>query len=157
MNPDTTNWGNFEATKGVSPLTRSQVKASFMLGGYDLNHREAGATPAKILYDHYTEKRLNTLEKDMLELKALKGFIKIQRLPNKNLKIPLDAIVDFDETGYLARATDLPVYGYGDDPVEAIEMLKREIESLYNDLMADDDFSDEWVEMKKFLAKRIAG
>lgn len=165
MNPDTINWGNFEATKGVSPLTRSQVKASPMLQDYDLKEkREVVATLPEILYDRYTEKRLllfeerlNTIGKDILELKALKGFIKIQRLPNKNLKIPLDAIVDFDEVGYLARTTDLPVYGYGDDPIEAIEMLKREIESLHNDLMADDDFSDEWIEMKKFLAKRITG
>ena len=156
MNPDTISWGNFEATKGARPLTPIQVKASFMLGGYDLNHREAGATPAKILYDHYTEKRLNTLEKDILELKALKGFIKIQRLPNKNLKIPLDAIVDFDETGYLARATDLPVYGDGDEPVEAIEMLKREIASHWNDLRVDYGYTDEWWKMNSVLIKKIS-
>lgn len=157
MNPDIINWGNFEATMGASPLTRSQVKASFILGNYDLNKREADATPAKILYDHYTEKRFNTIEKDILELKALKGgFIKIQRLPNKNLKIPLDAIVDFDEAGYLARATDLPLYGYGDDSIEAIEMLKREIESLYDELREDDSFSDEWLKIKSFLTERIA-
>jgi len=163
MNSDIGNWGNFKATDGARFSARYQANSSFMMENYDLNNREADATPTKILYDHSTEKRfvlfekrLNTVEKDIFELKALKGFIKIQRLPNKNLKIPLDAIVEFDEAGYLARATDLPVYGYGDDSIEAIEMLKREIESLYNDLMADDDFSDEWIEIKKFLAERIA-
>jgi predicted RNase H-like HicB family nuclease len=78
-------------------------------------------------------------------------------LPSKVLKISLDAIIEPDESGFIARLTDLPLYGYGEDPKEAIDMLKREIESLYEDLMEDDEFSEEWLRIKKFLAEKIIG
>ena len=100
--------------------------------------------------------RISALEEKIKKLSSFGlGFIKINLLPNKTLKIPLDAIVEPDEKGFIVRLTDLPLYGYGEDPKEAIEMLKREIESLYEDLMEDDEFSDEWLRIKKFLSERI--
>lgn len=83
------------------------------------------------------------------------GFIKINLLRSKNLRAPLDAIVEPDDDGFIARTTDIPLYGYGDDPIEAIDALKYEIESLYDDLMADDQFTDEWLRVKEFLQERI--
>lgn len=93
------------------------------------------------------------------QLKALNespGFIKINTLPNRILKLPIDAVVEPDDVGFLARTTDLPLYGHGEDPIEAVQMLKREIESLYNDLMDDDNFNEEHLRIKEFLKTAIA-
>lgn len=80
----------------------------------------------------------------------------ISILPNKTLNAPLDVIVEPDDEAFIARTPDLPLYGYGEDRIEAIEMLKREIESLYDDLMGDDSYSRDWFSVKKFLAERIS-
>jgi uncharacterized protein YqgQ len=101
--------------------------------------------------------RISGLEEKLRKFeKAAVGFIKINLLPSKNLKIPLDAIVEPDGEGFIARTVDLPLYGYGDDRIEAIEMLKYEIESLYDELMEDDNFSDEYLRIKRFLSERMA-
>ncbi|MBI5603503.1 MAG: hypothetical protein HY879_09105 [Deltaproteobacteria bacterium] len=59
-----------------------------------------------------------------------------------------------DGTGFIARTTEIPLYGHGNNPEDAVEMLKREIESLYEDLMEDDEFSEEWLNIKRFLMER---
>ncbi|GJQ57485.1 MAG: hypothetical protein D8M57_18140 [Candidatus Scalindua sp. AMX11] len=88
-------------------------------------------------------------------LKEGVNFIKLNRLPNKKLLSPLDAIVEPDDDGYIARTTDLPLYSFGDDIVEAVDSLKHEIESLYNDLMENDEFTEDWLRIKSFLKERI--
>ncbi|MFH1674320.1 MAG: hypothetical protein ABIF87_12965 [Pseudomonadota bacterium] len=100
--------------------------------------------------------KISALEEKIRRIeKATVGYIKINLLPTKSLRTPLDAIVEQDDDGFIARITDIPLYGYGDDPVEAIDALKCEIESLYDDLMEDDDFTEEWLAIKDFLKKRI--
>ena len=100
--------------------------------------------------------KISALEEKIRRIeKATVGYIKINLLPTKSLRTPLDAIVEQDDGGFIARITDIPLYGYGDDPVEAIDALKCEIESLYDDLMEDDDFTEEWLAIKDFLKKRI--
>lgn len=100
--------------------------------------------------------KISALEEKIRRIeKATVGYIKINLLPTKSLRTPLDAIVEQDDDGFIARITDVPLYGYGDDPVEAIYALKCEIESLYDDLMEDDDFTEEWLTIKDFLKKRI--
>lgn len=84
------------------------------------------------------------------------GFIRIGILPTRNLTCPLDAFVEPDDGGFIARAVDLPLYGYGDDPLEAVQALKCEIESLYEDLMQDDEFTAEWLRIKESLLDRIS-
>jgi hypothetical protein len=83
------------------------------------------------------------------------GFIKINFLATKRLSIPLDIIVEPDDGAFIARTTDIPLYGYGDDVMEAVEALKYEIESLYNDLTEDDSFSEDWLKIRDFLRERI--
>jgi hypothetical protein len=81
--------------------------------------------------------------------------IQINRLPHKTLKAPLDVLVEHDDDGFLARTPDLPLYGYGEDRIEAVDMLKQEITSLYDELLENDHFSDEWLDVKRFLTERI--
>jgi hypothetical protein len=83
------------------------------------------------------------------------SFVKINFLVTRNLRIPIDAVMESDETGFTAQALELPLYGSGDDPKEAIEMLKREIESLYEDLSEDDNFSEDWLRIKKYLSSTV--
>jgi len=121
-------------------------------------------TPSKLLYDQRHDHRIEKLEKDVAELKEMYGklaeeegfgLIKINRLRKRNLKVPIDVIVEQDDEGFLARTIDLPLYGYGDDPIDAIDSLKYEIESLYNDLMEDCEFTEEWLKIKDFLREKI--
>ena len=84
------------------------------------------------------------------------GTFKINMLPNKELKGPIDAILERDGEGFLARCIELPLYGYGLDPVDAIDILKNEIETLYDDLMEDDNFTADWLKIRNYLRSRIA-
>jgi hypothetical protein len=63
---------------------------------------------------------------------------------------------------FLARFTptgvssyDFPLFGYGDDRIEAVEALKSEIESLYFDLMEDDNFTEDWQGLKEFFKHQV--
>jgi hypothetical protein len=81
--------------------------------------------------------------------------VRINRLTNNMLKPPLDVLVEPDEKGFVARTPDLPLSGYGKDRIDAIDMLKREIESLFEELREDDDVSGERLSIKEFLTERI--
>jgi len=83
-------------------------------------------------------------------------FTKIHFLVTKRLRTPLEIILEPDDEGFTARAVELPIYGSGDYPEDAVTMLKREIESLYQDLMEDDDFTAEWLPIKAFLAEIVS-
>ena len=125
----------------------------------DFSQRGAGQSQlqrVEMLQRNELANKISALEEKIRRIeKATVGYIKINLLPTKSLRTPLDAIVEQDDGGFIARITDIPLYGYGDDPVEAIDALKCEIESLYDDLMEDDDFTEEWLAIKDFLKKRI--
>ena len=84
------------------------------------------------------------------------GLFVINQLPTKKLSRPLSAILERDGDGYIACLVDLPLYGYDEDAIGAIDNLKAEIESLYDDLMEDDNFSPEWLGHKEFLKSIIS-
>ena len=83
------------------------------------------------------------------------GYIRMHVLVNHKLRLPLDAIVEPDDQMFIARSVDLPLYGTGDDPIEALNNLKMEIESLYDDLNQDDKFTPDWLRIKAFLNQAI--
>ncbi len=83
------------------------------------------------------------------------GYIRINRLNRYNLKIPMDIIIEPDEGGYLARTVDLPLFGYEETPFEALNVLKNEIEMLYQDLSQEEKFSPNWLSIKEFLDQTI--
>lgn len=86
---------------------------------------------------------------------SLPNFIKLHFLVTKALSSPLDVCVETDGDSFIARTIDVPLYGLGEDIMEAVTNLKHEIESLHLDLMQDDNFTQEWLEMKKFLCRII--
>ena len=67
----------------------------------------------------------------------------------------MDVLVEPGEKGFVARTPDLPLSGSGRDRFEAIDMLKNEIESLFEKLREDDDVSEEWLGIKQFLTEII--
>ncbi len=82
-------------------------------------------------------------------------IIKLNMLETKRLRNPLDVIVEEDDEGFIARAVDFSLFGCGDDRIDAIDALKFEIESLYFDLIEDDNFTEEWLSIKNFLKELI--
>lgn len=80
----------------------------------------------------------------------------ISDLPKYRIKSYLECSVTRDEDGsYLIECPSLNLYSSGDSRQEAVENIKENIESLYEDLMENDDFSGDWLEIKKTLSKII--
>lgn len=81
--------------------------------------------------------------------------IQLDRLKTLSLSSPISVILESDSDGYIARTSDMPLYGYGDDIIEALDVLKIEIESLYFELMENDEFREEWLNIKKYLKTKV--
>ena len=59
-----------------------------------------------------------------------------------------------DDDGYCAKTPDLPMlYGCGETEHEAVIMLKREILSLRDDLIDDDNLTQEWLEIREQVVR----
>jgi len=89
--------------------------------------------------------------------KDIQKAIQIERLFNKALSSPITAILENDEDGYIVRCIDLPIYGYGENHFDAIASLKDELESLYEDLIEDDQLTEEWSAIKAFINSKLNG
>ncbi len=63
----------------------------------------------------------------------------------------IKAVIEPDGDYLLLTAVDLPLYAVGGTEGEAIEGLNHEIVSLYEDLMEDDNFTDDWIPIKQYL------
>ena len=59
--------------------------------------------------------------------------IEIRRLLGRRLKTPLVAIVEPVQPGFVAHASGISVFGYGDNAAEAVEVLKEGIENICQD------------------------
>ena len=81
--------------------------------------------------------------------------IMIDSLITLKFSSPLNAIIEHDADSFIVRSPDLPVFGFADDLLDAISSLKREIESLYYELLEDDNFSPQWLGYKEFLRNKI--
>ena len=83
--------------------------------------------------------------------------LQIQTLGAYNLKRPLFCVVERDEDEWLATAPDVDrAFGLGETVGEAIEALKSEIASLYEDLEECDNFTADWLAVHRFLRESIA-
>lgn len=80
---------------------------------------------------------------------------RLNSLITKKLKKEISISIENDDDGFIAKTLDLPLFGFGNYPNEAIENLKYEIESCYGDLLIDNDFSREWLNYKRYLMEII--
>ncbi len=110
---------------------------------------EASAVPRVIMMV-----AAGTVTASSLHARMAQIFI-INFLAGRQLRRPLTAIVEPDGDGYISRTPDLPLYGFGDDPISALDALNREIVLLYEDLQQDDNFTDDWLRIKAFLRDNL--
>ncbi len=59
--------------------------------------------------------------------------VEILSLLGRRLKKPLVAVVEPVQPGFVAHATGISVFGYGDDDDEAVEVLLQGIEGMCRD------------------------
>ena len=115
--------------------------------GFHLVSNQSSTTASLIKYLDL----LKTLEDIELDC----PFLEINFVGEKRLKNPISIIIESDENAFIARSPDFPIYGYGESQLEAIESYKRELYSMYQDLKEDDNFSPDWLAIKKFLDKNL--
>jgi len=87
--------------------------------------------------------------------KDFKKLFELREIHKKKLRKPIKITLEEDGEGFIAKTIDFPLFGYGDFPKEAVSNLEYEIESLYEDLLKDDNFSKDWLEIKKALSEII--
>jgi hypothetical protein len=73
--------------------------------------------------------------------------IRIRRLLGRRLRMPLVAVVERVNPGFVAYAGGISVFGYGDDPAEAIKVLKEGIENM----CLDEEFLDLRASVQRML------
>jgi hypothetical protein len=118
-----------------------------------------GVTSQAELLNRFEEIASNithVFNKSQIQYAVKIGVIKLNILPNKRILRPIEAILEQDEDGFIARTIEIPLYGHGLDPVDAIQSLKHEVESLYDDLMEDDEYTDYWLKIKEYLKNAIS-
>lgn len=73
-------------------------------------------------------------------------------LHDRKLTSPIRICIEDDDTGKFASCLEIPqVYGFGETEDEALQMLYREIFSIYSDMQEDLQFSDEYQLLKHHL------
>ncbi len=125
----------------------------------DLNIQNCTATTPSIYYRYadmsnneiptgqrYSNIYEQTSDRDLKYISEIDG-IKLDQ------KIPIH--VEKEDGEYIAESVMFPLFGCGETEEEAIEHLKHEILSLYEDLMEDDEFSDEFLRYKDKLKSII--
>ncbi len=73
--------------------------------------------------------------------------IRIRRLLGRRLRMPLVAVVEPVDPGFVAYAGGISVFGYGDDPAEAVRVLKEGIENM----CLDEEFLDLRASVQRML------
>ena len=87
----------------------------------------------------------------------LLSAVTITELFGQELIRPMNVLIEPDEDAFLARSPDVPqIYGHGDTPDEALNGFIDNIEALWEDLNADDNFTDEWLFLKDYLNNLVA-
>ncbi len=79
----------------------------------------------------------------------------ITSLPSLDLTRPIRARIHFEGGEWIVEAIDIPLYGAGESAEAARSMLKREIESLWDDLNDGSQYGEEWTQVRRFLARMI--
>ena len=79
----------------------------------------------------------------------------ISTLNRYRVKKPLNVIIEEDGASFLARTVDLPLFGLGEDWREALNLLKADLEDLYEELLNSDNLSPEWQRYRLFLDEAL--
>jgi hypothetical protein len=83
------------------------------------------------------------------------NFEPIDTLFNKKLKETIYVKIEEDKNNYIASLDIMPIFGYGKTPKATIDSIKRQLESCYKELNESNEFSDDWLNFKRYLQKII--
>lgn len=80
----------------------------------------------------------------------------INNLPGYTISKVFECSVGSNEDGtILIESPSLQLYSTGDTRAEAIENIKENIVSLYNELSESDEFSEDWLRIKSYLLNHM--
>ncbi len=80
----------------------------------------------------------------------------ILSLSTCRLTRPLQVVIQSDDEGYITRSPEFPqVYGFGDNASESLSAFRHELESLHSDLQEDDNFTPDWLPVKRVLSELV--
>ena len=129
-----------------------------VLGGFERTYSHL-VSLMRSLYqtdNRYQDQKLETIIEEVKKLKENQAtIIQLHTLVTKRLRSPIEVLLEPDGDGFIARSVDVPVFGYGDDRVEAVDAFKHELESLYFDLTEDDEFTDDWHAIRDYLVDQV--
>lgn len=114
---------------------------------YEMNQYEIGSVESRPDFYGFSGEGINVTDEPVI--------INIDKLLEKRLRRSISVVLERDDDGYIAKISQLPLYGFGDTKKEALDHLKFEIESLYAELNEDDNFTDEWLKYRDWLSGLI--
>lgn len=80
----------------------------------------------------------------------------ISNLPGYTISKVFECVVSSNEDdSILIECPSLQLYSTGDTRAEAIENIKENIVSLYDELSESDEFSEDWLKIKSDLLRRM--
>ena len=82
---------------------------------------------------------------------TMENYARINTLKKYDLTESIPVNVENEDGIVTVSIPDPPLYGDGDDIHEALDMLKDEIEDLYEELNEDDNFADIWLSRRDYL------
>ena len=90
---------------------------------------------------------------------ASKLTIKVKNILSKKYKLKTGKSLVFLQTHednlFYLKSKKLNLFSYGKTLSISIKMMREEIESLYDELQSDDNFSPEYLKIKSYLNKVI--
>ncbi len=116
---------------------------------------------------HYTQNN-STIYSTLAPQKTYRKAIHFQNVDNttainfdkvvdKFLNVSLTGTVHYEDGEYVAELLDMPLFSVGKSEKKAIKNLQYELDTLYAELMEDDNFSEEFLAYKDFFLKNIKG
>jgi predicted RNase H-like HicB family nuclease len=114
---------------------------------------------------HYTQNN-STIYSTLAPQKIYRKAIHFQNIDNitainfdkvvdKSLNVSLMGTVHYEDGEYVAELLDMPLFSVGKSKKKAIKNLQYELDTLYTELMEDDNFSEEFLTYKDFFLKNI--
>ena len=82
---------------------------------------------------------------------TMENYARINTLKKYDLTESIPVNVENEDGIVTVSIPDPPLYGEGNDIHEALDMLKDEIEDVYEDLNEDDNFADIWLGRRDYL------
>jgi hypothetical protein len=92
---------------------------------------------------------------ELMELETSNSLEPIYSLNHYSLNEPIFYTKKFEDNEFILSVNEYYTFGSGTTFLSALEMLINNLEELYEDLMMDDNFTNEWLIIKEKLIERV--